>query len=182
VLEHLSISNVSFHGQPVGVPTAMLQQMQQPTYLELASISAEGPDRASPALQPLQALTRLVDLRLDNRGKGGDRPLVTESMLSGMQHLTRLELCQVVLEPDALATKPQLQHLQLITSYTDGAATAGIVQLLWRLQDLQQLTHLDLTAPFFFWALTGWGLAILQTTGQTPIRSGSALLQQPTQL
>jgi hypothetical protein len=156
VLQHLSIRNVSFHGLPVVFHTGVLQQMQQLTHLELASISAAGTERRRPALQDLQSLTRLVDLRLDRPGEGGDRPKVTANMLSGMQNLTRLDFCQLVLEPGALAGKPKLQHLQLITSYTDGSITEGMAQLLSRLQDLQQLTHLDFTGTLSAYAME-WG-------------------------
>ena len=142
-LEHLSISDVCFDGQQIGFPTAVLRQMQQLTYLELASVCVGGGLQRE--VQDLQALTRLVDLRLCQLNEGGDAPIVTERMLSGMQGLTRLEFCQVVLEPGALAGKPKLQHLNLIISHTTGALHEGTVQLLSRLQDLQQLTHLDLT-------------------------------------
>jgi hypothetical protein len=149
VLEHLSIANLPRYGhpdQPRLFPTAMLQQMQQLTFLELAGITLQGPDEASPALQPLQALTRLVDLRLNNMGpRGGEnQSLVSDSMLSGMQHLTRLELCVVRLEAGPLAGKTNLQHLLVNPSCFVGGDVAGTAQLLSHLQHMQQLTHLAL--------------------------------------
>ena len=98
-----------------------------------------GPDEASPALQPLQALTRLVDLRIEYLND-----VVTSSVLSGMQHLTRLELSFCVeMEPDGLAGKTKLQHLCLRECEIVGGAAGG-AQLLSHLQPLQQLTRLDL--------------------------------------
>jgi hypothetical protein len=80
-------------------------------------------------------LTRLVDLRL---GLIGDCS-ITAGMLSGAQHLTRLELTWGSLEPAALAGKTRLQHLHLTHTCADAAATT---QLLFQLQQLQQLTCL----------------------------------------
>jgi hypothetical protein len=76
--------------------------------------------------------------------------VVTSSMLSGMQLLTRLELSpdcleetEVELEAGALAGKTQLQHLCLRGCDIHGGA-AGVAQLLSNLQPMQQLTYLSL--------------------------------------
>lgn len=58
-LEHLSINGLYGGHFPVGV----LQRLQALTSLKLVAILLQGPDRASPSLQPLQALTRLIELR-----------------------------------------------------------------------------------------------------------------------
>jgi hypothetical protein len=135
-LEHLTICELYCGGQSVPFPAGMLQQLQHLTYLQLGEVDVVGPDEASPTLQPLQALTRLVGLKLDLQDK------ITSSMLSGMQHLTRLELVDAVcLEPGALAGKTQMQHLCLVGCKIAGDA-AGEAQLLSHLQPLQQLTHL----------------------------------------
>jgi hypothetical protein len=68
--------------------------------------------------------------------------------LSGLQHLTHLHVVEgigstSVFEPDALAGKTQLQHLEVVR-YSIAGGSAGVAQLLSRLQPLQQLTYLDL--------------------------------------
>ena len=66
-LQHLSLRSLSSNNQMAQFPTAVLQQLQQLTYLELADVSVLGPTKTSPVLQPLQplqALTRLEHLRL----------------------------------------------------------------------------------------------------------------------
>ena len=135
-LEHLSIAFTAIlAGDAEGgrrLPTYWLSGLQQLTYLELALVNVQGPDQGQPALQPLQALIRLVDLRLDARA------VVSSSMLSGMKHLTRLEAVRGAnLEPAALAAQTQLQHLYFSVFRLPVAA-----QLLPQLQHLQQLTHL----------------------------------------
>jgi hypothetical protein len=58
--------------------------------------------------------------------------------------LTRLDLAAGFrLEPAALAGKTQLQHLEMFDCSPRDAAE--LAQLLSHLQQLQQLTHLDLT-------------------------------------
>lgn len=61
-LEHLGMDCTQVEG---GLPTAGLQRLQQLTYLSLKGFGLQGPDAATPVLQPLKDLTRLVDLRLD---------------------------------------------------------------------------------------------------------------------
>ena len=85
-LEHLTIRSLDFAGE-VLFPAGALQHLPHLTHLELAWFDNVAPDEVSPALQSLQALTRLAVLKLE------DLPVViTTSMLTGMQHLTRLEL------------------------------------------------------------------------------------------
>jgi hypothetical protein len=134
------------------LPTAVLQRLQQLTYLELAMVKLKGLDGVSvidnPVLQPLQALTRLVDLQL-TRILQAPNGRNSAEMLSGMQHLTRLELSHGdYVEPDVLAGKTQLQHLQLHCCNTL-QVTAWVAQLLPRLQTLHQLTNL--TVGFSWW-------------------------------
>jgi hypothetical protein len=121
----------------------LLQQLSHLTYLELVNMTPQGPDAASPALQPLQALTRLADLRF-----GDLYPLrqdVTAGMLSGMCHLTRLLVKSAAFEPAALANKAKLQHLQLAGCiWQPPAGAAGWMALLSHLHHLMQLTYLDI--------------------------------------
>jgi hypothetical protein len=92
-LEQLSIDTVCASTSR-SLPTTFLQQLQQLTYLEIAGVSVHGRGKGSHAWQPLQDLTRLVDLRINcANGKMSGAELVTTSMLSSMQRLTRLELC-----------------------------------------------------------------------------------------
>jgi hypothetical protein len=70
------------------------------------------------------------------------------NMLSGAQHLTRLELVRYLnIEPAVLAGKTRLQHLQILNCNVADAAgfAADPAQLLSHLQPLQQLTHLDIS-------------------------------------
>jgi hypothetical protein len=149
-LQHLSISPAQ-RVSSFGFPIKALLGLQQLTYLELAGIVVRNPDNEGPALQPLQALTRLVDLRLHIKHQ---QAAVYSSMVSASQHLTRLELTgQVVLAHGVLATLTQLQHLR-VTLFNRADRTLrdqqGLHQRTWQqlqgqlsqLQALQQLTHL----------------------------------------
>ena len=150
-LEHLSINgevvNVTYDPSPLQLPTGFLQRLQQLTYLELVYVELQGPvDDASTALQPLQALTRLVDLRVNPFDQ---LESITCEMLSGTYHLTHLELMACKLEPCVLAGKSKLQHLHLPDCRPVGAsAAAGVADLLSHLQPLQ-LTHLGLMATLW---------------------------------
>jgi hypothetical protein len=132
----------------VEFPTGVLQQLQQLTYLELAHIWVLGPDQDQPALQPLQALTRLVDLRLISVGAPGSQEEgseITASMLACMHNLTSLQLSfDLEVEPGALAGKTKLQHLELYHCNVPGGR-AGWSDFLSHLQQLQQLTHLTVS-------------------------------------
>ena len=153
-LEHLSICNLRCNGEIVQFPTAILQQLQQLTYLELADVSVLGPGKASPVLQPLQALTRLQHLCLHSVRTEEDGGMVAAAILSGPTHLTHLQLSAGLglfddeavwnVEPGVLAGKTRLQHLHLAQCNIVGGA-AGIAQLLCGLQQLQQLTYLNLS-------------------------------------
>jgi hypothetical protein len=119
--------------------TGVLQQLQQLTYLELAGDCLQGPDEASPDLQPLTALARLVDLRLRLEDT------ISASMLSSVCHLTRLVMDKGGFEPGALAGKPKLQHLELTAcSLYNQHQTGGlwVAELLSQLQHQTQLTYL----------------------------------------
>ena len=94
-----------------------LQLLQHLTYLELLGADIEGPDAASLALQPLQALTRLVELCL----VGLEGGVVTVSMLSGMTNLTHLEVAaEMELQPGAIEGLTRLQHLHLSSCWVAG--------------------------------------------------------------
>jgi hypothetical protein len=132
-LEHLSISHLLFRGHDKHFHTDWLWKLHQLTYLELVvSVSPLDDD----ALQPLQALTRLADLRLVGGGVS-----VTASMLSATYHLTRFELSRGNIEPGALAGKSRLQHLGL-NCWRTPVGSGDVAQLLVHLQQLNQLTHL----------------------------------------
>jgi hypothetical protein len=150
VLEHLSITGVTLGlGMlPASCSTDVLQQLQYLTHLEFdEAVTFRGPTKAPANLHLLQALTRLVDLRLVQEY---DRPrswrettdyTITVDMLS--ECLTRLELFEAQIETGALAGKTLLQHLNLRRCACADAA-GGTAYLLLPLQHMQQLTHLDL--------------------------------------
>jgi hypothetical protein len=139
-LQHLSvgIKTSITGGWLVSSKASVLQQL---TYLELSGMEVQGPRPrdGQPALQPLNALTRLLDLRL----KPSKRFCMTGSMLVGPCSLTRLELTNCLIEPEALAGKTKMQHLSLVQCNKSGGAPRQM-QLLEQLQYMQQLTHLDL--------------------------------------
>jgi hypothetical protein len=195
-LEHLSISRIYSGSFKAHFPAGVLPRLQQLTYLELADMYLLHPPMAeslglpplfffgmegngeegegegikaweTAALQPLQALTRLVELQLDNlqfdRGEDTSHCRITASIIPSSSHLKRLVLSGgVELEPDALAGKTQLQMLDLDLVHTVSAA-AEVAQLLSHIQPLQGMTHLHL--------------------GSLNVRPSSrtALLPQPTQ-
>jgi hypothetical protein len=158
-LEHLSIRRVNgrnSYGENVAFPMCVLERLQALTHfkcvsskLELSDLEVMEPDMPDLALQPLQALTRLADLRL-LCVEGG--PL-TASMLSGMTSLTRLEVTGDLFasrvggidlmepEADVLNGKTQLQHLSFTECDLYGRKAAA---LLSHLQHMQPLTHLEL--------------------------------------
>ena len=141
VLEHLSVRDTNcmqVDGNKCSwFATDELSVLQRLTYLELASSMWYGRDKL--LLQPLQALTGLVELHLKAAWGADD---ISASMLLGMHNLTRLELPACSCEPDALGALTKLQHLVLFKSAALGEA--GEVQLLSQLQYLQQLTYLQL--------------------------------------
>ena len=144
-LQHLSIADSDGHTAKyisVPFPSSVLQELQQLTYLELAACRLQDPD----SVQHMQALTCLQDLRLDLLSAVN----VTASTLSGAQQLTRLQLrgsedarrcCRF--EGAVLAGRTLLLHFALQECVVQGGA-AGVTELLSHLQDVRQLTHLDL--------------------------------------
>jgi hypothetical protein len=147
-LKHLSIATVRNSDLHHTVfPTTALLQLLQLTCLELANIQLAGSGRVDPALQPLQALARLIDLRLSHTRCPPSAGIITLSLpagvLSAAHHPTRLTLSDVSLEPGTLAGKTQMQHLQLVFCQLCGGA-ASVAELMSHLQPMQQLTHLDL--------------------------------------
>jgi hypothetical protein len=142
-LEHLSLRSLKVDGandDDVCFPTGVLQQLMRLTYVDLEGADLQGPDEASPALQPLQALTRVAHLRLLDLCPAD--LAVTASMFSGMHDLTHLVINKAAFQPGALDGKTKLQHLMLGTCTVGGAA--GVAALLAQLQPMQQLTYLDL--------------------------------------
>ena len=96
-LQHLSVSSLCVPGGETVIgnfmkfQTVVFERLQRLTFLELAGgMGLLSPDEASPALQPLQALTKLVELRLGWM-QTPDRQLTAE-MFSGMEHLSWLEV------------------------------------------------------------------------------------------
>ena len=143
-LEHLSLCRVTpLYGYIL--PAAIFQQLQQLTSLELAEIwfsSENGSDGDDVALQPLEAATQLLDLRLTPPGGSLlDPKTITTTTLSGTQRLTWLDLSHCNRQPDTLAGRTQLQHLHLMDC-TVLEQRAGLALLLSDLQQMQQLTHL----------------------------------------
>jgi hypothetical protein len=144
-LQHLRVVDLK-HTQGIKLATQVLPGLQQLTYLALSGVELEGHDQEVPALQPLQALTQLKDLRLVFRMTS----TLTSSILSGMQQLTRLRYyCGsdssddfAELGPGAISALTKLQHLQLYEVCLPG--TAQGLGLLSQVQVLTQLTHLDL--------------------------------------
>jgi hypothetical protein len=126
-LEHLSINGdircVGYDPLPLVFSTSVLQRLQQLTYLELVWMVLAGPDQGSPALQPLQALTRLADLRLYPYSE--DEP-VTCKTLSSKCCQTCLQLTGCAIEPGVIAGKTALQHLHLPECRPFGGAAGAV--------------------------------------------------------
>jgi hypothetical protein len=144
-LEHLSIRKFR---RSSSISLAVLTHLRQLSHLELTNVPLLQPGPDIPFLQPLQALTRLVDLYINiDRTDASDFYSLDVGMLSAPHHVTSLVLstqgADVELEPGVLVEQTQLQRLCLgIGSLRGGAAR--VAQLLSELQHLQQLTHLDL--------------------------------------
>lgn len=147
-LEHLSIDSIlDQHRGRVCFPTAVLQELQQLTFLELFDVRLEGPGEATDALQPLQALTRLHGLRLQLAESAGATHRVSADMLSASQHLTHVMLMsqnQLAVDADALARSTQLRHLYLCRCLPADPSKFARFQMLQDLGELQQLTLLKL--------------------------------------
>jgi hypothetical protein len=139
-LGHLSIRS------ECRIPQEVLPRLQQLTYLELASFNVKihplkGPGQLVTALQSIQHVTRLVDLRLAPIV----RIVINSETLSSMQYLTRLALSGcAALGPGSLDAHTQLQHLQVPSRRDSPPCAADAAQLLSELQQLKYLTHLDL--------------------------------------
>jgi hypothetical protein len=143
-LQHLSLVSTYSDSGCLVFPSSVFQALQQLTCLELAG----GGSQEADSLRHLQGLSHLQVLRLS---KGYADNLHT-SMLSGLQGLTCLKVFKPhnvgVVEAGVLADKSQLQHLELVDcSIADGSA--GVAELLFQLQFLQQLTCLDLRWTLF---------------------------------
>jgi hypothetical protein len=157
-LEHLCIvdlsSQVDVEDREHEFHTTVLQQLQQLTYLELVDMYLLGPQHNQPALQPLEALTGLLNLQLVLRYEPAARARVCDSMLAGMCHLTLLHLARwsfdgpIELEPGVLANKKQLQHLYFNNCMVLGGA-AGLGQLLSHMPHMQQLVHFHVVNSLF---------------------------------
>jgi hypothetical protein len=115
-LQHLGIFKLQTcrFGESVQLPTGFLEQLQQLTYLQLAGADFVGPDEASladtPAVQSLQLMMQLVDLRISVESR---THRIDVSMLPGASRLTCPVLSNLEFDRAALSGKTQLQHLQL---------------------------------------------------------------------
>jgi hypothetical protein len=121
-----------------GFAATMLEGLPQLTRLELAGVRVQGPERA-PSLQPLQALTLLLDLRLSF-----EHCRVHAGVLSGACNLTRLVVDSAYVDPEGMDGLTQLQHLHLSSCALRSLHEGGVALMLSLLQQLQQLTHLHL--------------------------------------
>jgi hypothetical protein len=138
-LQHLGLCNLyAQEGSSFG--TNMLQHLQQLTYIEVVECE---PVQARTVLQSLQPLTRLARLQLfvpnwhHSLEPGSPGSLIGAITLPSAQ-LTYLVLPHFfVCQPDVLAGKTMLQHLDLHHCYL----RHDVERLL---SELQQLTHLDL--------------------------------------
>ena len=93
-LKALCVAAVEINGFWAPFPIAVCQQLQQLTYLELHGVLVQPAEQGSPVLQGLQALTGLVELKLDMLN-ADDTPIpFTASLLSSTCRLTRLELVE----------------------------------------------------------------------------------------
>jgi hypothetical protein len=152
-LEHLSIKKCSGdYGYPVPLQTAALQRLQQLTYLELVEMPLLFNRTAiKNALQPLQAMTRLVHLRIFETAILNRNASITTDVMSGLCQLTHLELSETIIrEPGALADKTRLQHLALHDCFL-ASGPAGVRELLAHLPGMQQLTELMLASTLKSW-------------------------------
>ena len=145
-LQHLGIFKLQTYrfGESVQLPTGFLEQLQQLTCLQLAGADFVGPDQASPALQSLQLMTQLVDLRISVESR---THRIDVSMLPGASRLTCLVLSNLEFDRAALSGKTQLQHLHLERCDLPDSVSYGAVgayQMLSQLSHLQQLTYLSL--------------------------------------
>jgi hypothetical protein len=150
-LEHLSLRSLYSEDSYFKFPSAVVQQLQQLTFLELDGMWFLRPDDGSPILQPLQALTRLVDVRIKVENAAPGYISIMASMLSSAHRLTRLDLAEyMTVEAAVLAGKTRLQHLQIVKcTVVDAAGNDAVAQLLSHLQQLQQLTHLNLSGTLW---------------------------------
>lgn len=124
-LVHFSLDNTGFSDTvPFVFPTGVLREMQQLTFLELAAVQLEGPQHGEPALQPLQALTRLADLRVV--ASGGI--CLGSSMLSGTAFLTRLHLLCCSIEPGVS------QPCWSLTCFPSCCRVLSMISKSWRCQ------------------------------------------------
>ena len=141
-LQHLSLVGIASRtGSPVSFPSSTLQLLQQLTYLE--TTGQWLPDELQP-LHGLQGLTHLQDLRLHGLDNAHN---IQKSMMSGLQMLTQFrvvgsayDMCGF--EPDVLAGKTRLQHLEVVNCCAAGGI-AGVAQLLAHVAPMQ-LTYLCL--------------------------------------
>jgi hypothetical protein len=134
-MQHLSIKSGTVRFR---IPAGVCQQLQQLTHLELVCIDVVGPDGTSSKLQDLPSLERLVDLQLHAVWQVD----IPGDMLSGMRHLTRLELpFSKSVDLNVLDGRTQLRH------FTLGQRVSGVqeAQVLSHLQHMQHLTYLDLS-------------------------------------
>jgi hypothetical protein len=150
-LEHLTVHQ-SFFRNMYTTSIGVLQQLQQLTHLELAGVGLQcTADQAQSITRLLQALPRLVHLRLSSRlVLPPEHQLLDNHALqddtsawSGSHQLTYLWLPAGDFDPNILAGMSRLRHLQQSVCKLLGGAGAAS-DLLSQLANLQQLTYLNL--------------------------------------
>lgn len=153
-LEHLCIMFTETKNKSLSLietrsfPASLLQRLQHLTYLEFGNICLLGDNDVGPALQ---AMTRLVDLRVSNVTASKSRKyyggtLATVDVLSRAPHLTRLALSDCSFKAGALAHQTRLRHLDMreCSFYSAASAANFLDQELPNLQHMPHLTHLRL--------------------------------------
>jgi hypothetical protein len=109
-LEALCVASVASDGDMAYLPTSVLQQLEKLTFLEIGKVTLWGPDFVNPLLQPLQALTRLVDLQLEGLDAHEGTLRLNADMLSSTCKLTRLKLARLEYEDDMVSCAVWLSH------------------------------------------------------------------------
>jgi hypothetical protein len=132
-LEHIKYAN---WGSFEDFPGHVLSALQQLTSLDVMQAPGD-------VLEFVHLVPRLRGLRASLKWTN------STSKLSALQHLTALQLeasviARVRFSPADLANKSQLQHLQL-ERVTAAGGPAGVAELMSQLQQMTQLTHLELT-------------------------------------
>lgn len=149
-LEHLCLAPAATTGFGI-FPVRVLQPLQQLTYLELGDVILKGLGEVAPTLQ---AMTRLVDLRLSKVSVSHPDgcysfEVISADVLSCASQLTRLAVSNCGFETGALALPYQsrLRHLDIeARDYLNRTGRDDSLLELPNLQQMPHLTHLRLCA------------------------------------